>query len=82
MSIKTKIAALTLAAAATMTFATSQAQARHFGFIGPAVVGAVLVGTVVADERADDDDYAYRRCTWVRQFNSFGEFIGRVRVCD
>ena len=24
----------------------------------------------------------YRRCGWVRQFDAYGNFIGRVRTCN
>jgi hypothetical protein len=73
MSIKTKIAALALATlAVTGTIAsTTQAQAKplHWG------VGAGLVGA--AGYYYD----GYRRCGWVRQFDAFGNYIGRVRTC-
>jgi hypothetical protein len=84
MSIKTKFAALALATlAVTGTIAsTTQAQAKplHWG-LGAGLVGAAIVGTAIA---ASNDGYyydGYRRCGWVRQFDAFGNYIGRVRTC-
>ena len=27
-------------------------------------------------------DVGYRRCGWIRQFDAYGNFIGRVRTCN
>ena len=85
MSIKTRIAALALAAlAVTGTIAsTTQAQAKPYGLgwgIGAGLVGAAIVGSAIA---ASNDGYydGYRRCGWVRQFDAYGNYMGRVRTC-
>ena len=83
MSIKTKFAALALAIlAVTGTIAsTTQAQAKPLGWgVGAGLVGAAIVGTAIA---ASSNGYydGYRRCGWVRQFDAFGNYIGRVRTC-
>jgi hypothetical protein len=85
MSIKTRIAALAVAAlAVTGTIATSSTQAQakplHWG-IGAGLVGAAIVGTAIA---ASDGYYydGYRRCGWVRQYDAFGQYMGRVRNCN
>ena len=79
MSIKTKFAALALATlAVTGTIAsTSQAQAKplHWG------VGAGLVGAAFAASGPGYYYDGYRRCGWVRQFDAFGNYVGRVRTC-
>jgi hypothetical protein len=89
MSIKTRIAAAALAALAvtgTIASTTQSAEAKGFGLgwgIGAAVVGAAVVGSAIA---ASNDGYyydnGYRRCVWVRQYNSYGDYIGRVRSCN
>ena len=44
------------------------------------VIGAAAVGSAIA---ADGYYYdGYRRCGWVRQYDAFGNYVGRVRVCD
>ena len=57
-------------------------KARPFGWgIGAGLVGAAIVGSAIA---ASNDGYyydGYRRCGWVRQFDAYGNFIGRVRSC-
>src|SRR5436305_9453654 len=85
MSIKTKIAAVALAAlAVTGTIATTtQAQAKPFGWgwgVGAGLVGAAIVGSAIA---ASNEGYydGYRRCGFVRQFDAYGNYIGRVRTC-
>ena len=85
MSIMTRIAALGLVAlAVTGTMAsTTQAQAKPFGWgwgVGAGLVGAAIVGTAIA---ASNDGYydGYRRCGWVRQFDAYGNYMGRVRTC-
>ena len=86
MSIKSKIAALalaTLAVTGTMAATTTQAEAKHLGWgwgVGAGLVGAAIVGSAIA---ASNDGYYedYRRCGWVRQFDAYGNFIGRVRTC-
>lgn len=88
MSIKTKIAALAVAAL-TVTggiAATSQpAQAGNSLGLGIAagVIGAAAVGTAIAAGSPGYyyGGYGYRRCGWVRQFDAYGNYIGRVRTC-
>ena len=85
MSIKTRIAALalaTLAATGSVASSTTQAEARGLGWgIGAGLVGAAVVGSAIA---ATNNGYydGYRRCGWVRQFDGYGNYMGRVRTCN
>jgi hypothetical protein len=86
MSTKTKIAALALAAlvgSGCMISTTQQAEAHGLGWgFGAGLVGAAIVGSAIA---ASNDGYYYNgypRCGFVRQFDAFGNYIGRVRVCN
>ena len=62
----------------------TQAQAKPVGWgwgVGAGLVGAAIVGSAIA---ASNDGYyydGYRRCGWVRQFDAYGNYIGRVRTC-
>jgi hypothetical protein len=86
MSIKSKIAALalaTLAVTGSIASTTTAAEAHGFGHgwgFGAGLVGAAIVGSAIA---ASNDGYydGYRRCSWVRQFDAYGNYIGRVRSC-
>jgi hypothetical protein len=85
MSIKSKIAALALAAlAVTGSIATTtQAQAKPLGWgIGAAIVGAAIVGTAVAASNNNYYNGDYRQCGWVRQFDAYGNYVGSVRNCN
>jgi hypothetical protein len=85
MSIKSRMAALTLVAlavTATVASTTTQAEAKGFGWgIGAGLIGAAVVGSAIA---ANDGYYygGYRRCGWVRQFDTYGNYMGRVRTCN
>jgi hypothetical protein len=85
MSIKSKIAALalaTLAVTGSMASTTTSAEAKGLGWgIGAGLVGAAIVGSAIA---ANDGTYygGYRRCGWVRQFDAYGNYMGRVRTCN
>ena len=84
MSIKSKIAALALAALAVtggMASAATKAEARGLGWgIGAGIVGAAVVGSAIAASNPYPY-YGYQRCGWVRQFDAFGNYIGRARSC-
>ena len=87
MSIKTRIAALALAAFAvtgSMASTTTQAEAKGPGLgwgIGAGLIGAAVVGTAIA---ANSGPYygGYRRCAFVRQFDVYGNYIGTIRSCN
>jgi hypothetical protein len=91
MSTKSRIAALalaTLAITGSIASTTRPAQAGGGGGsglgwgIGAGLVGAAIVGSAIA---ASSDGYyygGYRRCGWVRQFDAYGNYIGRARICD
>jgi hypothetical protein len=88
MSIRTKLAAFALAiVAATGAIAstTGQAQAKGPGLgfgIAAGLVGAAVVGSAIAASEERDYDDGYRRCGWVRQFDAYGNYLGRVRTCN
>jgi hypothetical protein len=87
MSIKTKIAALALSALAvtgSIASTTTQAEAKglHGWGFGAALIGAAVVSSAIA---ASNDGYyndGYRSCGYVRQFDAYGNYIGRVRNCN
>jgi hypothetical protein len=87
MSIKTKIAALAVAAVALtggIAATTQEAQAGKFHHHGHGVgigVGLAAGALFAAAAASNSYDYGYRRCGWVRQFDAYGNYIGRVRSC-
>jgi hypothetical protein len=85
MSIKTKIAALALATlAVTGSIAsTTKAEAHGLGWgVGAGIVGAAIVGSAIAASTPYPYYDGYRRCGWVRQFDGYGHYMGRVRTCN
>lgn len=83
MSIKTKIAALAIAALTVtggIASTTTQAQAKP-NWVGPAIFGAAIVGTAIAAS-TNNYGYGYRQCGWVRQFDVYGNYMGRIRTCN
>jgi hypothetical protein len=87
MSIKTKIAAfalVALTATGTIASSTQQAEAKGPGYgygIAAGLAGAALVGSAIAVNDVYDYGYGYRRCGWVRQYNAWGQYVGKVRTC-
>jgi len=84
MSIKTKIAALALAALAVtggIASTTTEAQAGP-KWVGPAIFGAAVIGTAIAASSPGYYYDDYRRCGFVRQFGAYGNYMGRIRTCN
>jgi hypothetical protein len=81
MSVTKKIAAVSMAAL-TMGAVLStggEAQARGFGLgLGIGLATAVVVGAAVASSRPYYGP-GYR-CHWVRQFDDYGNYAGKVCV--
>ena len=88
MSIKTKFAAVALAAlAVTGSFAatTTKAEAHpiHWGWgVGAGLATAAIVSSAVAASNGPVYYTTYRRCGLVPQYNMFHQYVGSVRVCN
>ena len=88
MSIKTKIAALAVAAVALTGGIAATTQEAHAGKfhhhhgvgIGVGLAAGALFAAAASNAYANDY-YGYRRCGWVRQFDAYGNYISRVRSC-
>lgn len=86
MSIKTKIAALAIAAlAATGSIASTTNAAEAHGFhpgwgIGAGLIGGAIIGSAIAANAATTP-YGYASCGWVRQYDAFGRYVGTVNTC-
>jgi hypothetical protein len=87
MSTKTKFAALAIAAltlTAGLTASNPPAHAgKGFGIgLGVGLATGALVGAAMASGPAYGVGYyGYSRCRWVRQYDAYGFYIGRERVC-
>jgi hypothetical protein len=72
----------------SLAIPTSQAEAKSGRWatgvaigLGIATVGAAIATSrVYAAEPYYDDEPV--RCTWIRQYNKYGEYVGKARVCD
>lgn len=92
MSIKTQIAAVAIAALTLtggMAATTQQAEAGYKGAgIGIGIAAGALFGAALAGNAYGAPVYGYgyahghRRCGWVRQYDAYGYYIGRVRACN
>ena len=90
MSIKTKLAAfalVALTATGKIASSTQQAEAKGPGYgygIAAGLAGAAIVGSAIAasDGYGYNYGYGYRRCGYVRQFDAWGNYVGRVRTCN
>lgn len=86
MSIKTKLAAVALAAltvTAGVASTTSTAQAKPLGWgwgVGAGIATAAIVGTAIAASN-QPYYYDYHRCGWSPRYNAFGQYVGSVRTC-
>jgi hypothetical protein len=84
MNTKIKFAgALTaLTLAATLAMPSSEAQARRWGWglgLGVGLVGtAIVAGAVANANTVYVDGY---RCKIVRNFDSFGNYLGKSKIC-
>jgi hypothetical protein len=84
MSIKTKFAAVAIAALVTTgsvasTTTSAEAHGFHPGWgIGAGLLGAAVVGSAIA--ASQPYPYGYARCGYVRQFDAWGNPI-LVRTC-
>lgn len=85
MSIKTKIAAVALAAltvTAGVASTTSSAQSKPLGWaIGAGIATAAIVGTAVAASNQPYYYGGYHHCGWSPRYNAFGQYVGSVRTC-
>jgi hypothetical protein len=87
MSIKTKIAAVSMAALTmgAVLSTGSEAQARGWGLgLGIGLATAAVVGAAVASQ-APYAGPAYvvapgYRCHWIRQFDAYGNYVGKACV--
>jgi hypothetical protein len=85
MNTKSKLAAALAVATLATSLATSAQAGHHGGWgIGAGIVGAAIVGSAIAANAAPYGGYyveGYRRCAWERQYDSYGFYIGTVKVC-
>jgi hypothetical protein len=88
MSIKTRftaiaVAAVVAAAGVVSTAAPAEAHGFRAGWgIGAGLLGAAVVGSAIAATTPYPYYYGgYPHCGWVRQFDSFGNYVGTVRNC-
>jgi hypothetical protein len=82
MSIKTKLAALTLAAV-TVVAATAAEAKPKINPVAAGLLGAAIVGTTIV--AATSPSYGYyphrRHCFMKPTYNVFGGFMGYQKVC-
>ncbi len=87
MNFKSKTAAALAIVTLATAFAATEANAKggRGWAIGAGIVGAAIVGSAIANSYAYGepvyvDDVP--RCCFVRQYNAYGYYVGRARVCS
>lgn len=72
------LAAVTIASSMIATTGTADAHFRRWApAIGLGFAAGVVAGTVIANRGP-----AYERCGWLRQYDRYGNYMGRTWVCN
>ena len=70
------IAVVTITSSLIATTGNADAQFRRWGpAIGLGIAAGVVTGAVIANSAP------YERCGWVRQFDRYGNYMGRTWAC-
>ena len=75
------VAALAVVTITSSMIATTGQADAHFRRWGPAI-GLGIAAGVVAGAVIANSGPAYERCGWVRQYDRFGNYMGRTWVCN
>lgn len=83
---KIKIAAALTALTVAFTFAlpAKEAEARRWGGVAAGLAIGALAGAAIASSHAHAYPaygHGYKRCRWVNEYDRFGYYIGKSRVC-
>lgn len=85
MSIRSKIAAAALAAVTltgAMAVTSQDAHASKFGVgLGVGIAAGALIASGAYAHGYHYGYYAPVRCHWVKRYDAYGYYIGKVRVC-
>jgi hypothetical protein len=82
--IAAALAAATLAGSVLATTGTAQAGSRGVG-LGLGIAAGALVGAAVVNNAYAGPTYVvreHRRCHWVRNYDGYGYYVGKTRVCN
>ena len=93
MSIKTKIAALAVAALVVTGGVAASTQTAFAGGggggggnpglgLGVGLATGLFVGSAIAASQPSYLGYPVRRCWWQPQYNVFHQYMGSARVCN
>jgi len=84
MSIKTKLAALTLAAVTVVAASAAEAKPK-INPVATGLIGAAIVGTTIAAATSPSYGYGYyphqRHCFMKPVYNMYGGFMGYQKAC-
>ena len=78
------LAAATLMGSAIATTGQAQAGSRGVG-LGLGIAAGALVGAAIVNNAYAGPVYVerdYRRCHLVRQYDAYGYYVGKTRVCN
>jgi len=70
------LAAVTITSSLIASTGQADAQFRRWGPL--AIGGAFIAGAVIANS----GPYGYERCGWLRRYDRWGNYYGRVWVCN
>ncbi|MCC6889297.1 MAG: hypothetical protein IT536_12250 [Hyphomicrobiales bacterium] len=74
------LAGLTIATSLIATTGQADAQFRRWGpALGIGIAAGVVTGAIIANS---GPVYVDGRCGWLRQYDRFGNYLGRTWVCQ
>ncbi|MDB5602199.1 MAG: hypothetical protein JWN71_4243 [Xanthobacteraceae bacterium] len=86
MSTKFIAAALAVATlAGSVVTTTGSAQARNGVGLGLGIVAGAVVAGAIANNAYAEPTYVvreHRHCRWVRNYDAYGYYVGKTRVCN
>lgn len=85
MTIRSKIAAVAIAAVTLTGAFAATSQEAHASKFGVGLAVGIGAGALIASGAYAGGHYGYYepayRCHWVKRYDAYGYYIGKARVC-